>query len=61
MASPEPAQEPEPTVSKLFRVPLSLGEWLREESHRSRRSQNEVGVRALETYRDALERRRAKS
>jgi len=51
---------PSETVGKLVRLPSALAEQLREEAHNSRRTQTEIIVRALETYLEALERRRAK-
>jgi len=51
----------EETKAKLVRLPLPLAAWLREEAHTSNRSENSIQVRALEAYREALSRRRAKS
>ena len=52
---------PNETVGKLVRLPSALAEQLREEAHSSRRTQTEIIVRALETYLEALERRRART
>lgn len=49
------------TVAKNIRIPASLETRLREEAFSSRRSQNEILVRALESYLEALSRRRAKA
>lgn len=50
----------EETKAKLVRLPLSLEDKLRDEAHTSRRTQNEIICRALETYLEALSRKRAK-
>ena len=52
---------PNETVGKLVRLPSALAEQLREEAHSSRRTQTEIIVRSLETYLEALERRRART